>query len=129
MKRGALMTPCPTLTPILPDGPRKNPPNARGFQPRTFAGTALRTSHDNRSGRDSPGFEKDLPVDFDLFAEDTAAIDAAAHHPIDPAVAVISAAVPILPEVRPNPEITTTTEPALRVGPLEQIFSQKLIRQ
>jgi hypothetical protein len=41
-------------------------------------------------------------LDLDLFAEDAAAIDAAAHHPIGTAVAVIGAAVAILAEGAPE---------------------------
>jgi hypothetical protein len=37
-------------------------------------------------------------VDFDLFAEDAAAIDAASDHPVDEPVAVIGAGVAVLPE-------------------------------
>src|SRR6185437_16881345 len=37
-------------------------------------------------------------LNLDLFAEDAAAIDAATHHPIDAAMAVIGAAVAVLPE-------------------------------
>ena len=39
-----------------------------------------------------------MPSRFELFADDTAAIDAAAHHPIDAAVAAIGAAVVVLRE-------------------------------
>jgi hypothetical protein len=44
--------------------PYTNPNSARRTPAERRAGTAKRTSHDRRSGRDSPGFEKDLPGRF-----------------------------------------------------------------
>src|SRR6202051_4922519 len=41
-------------------------------------------------------------LDLDLSAEHAAAIDAAAHHPVDAAVAVIGAAIPVLAEGAPE---------------------------
>jgi hypothetical protein len=77
---------------------REDPLNARGFQSKH----ALEHPCEHRTviGQNGivPVLKKASPVDFDLFAKDTAAIDAASRHPVDAAVAVIGAAVAILPE-------------------------------
>jgi hypothetical protein len=72
-----------------------------------------------------PVLKKICQVDFDLFAENTAAIYAPSTSPIDPC----RGRDPRSPEDRPNPDITTPTEPVLGIGLLEQIFSQRLIRK
>src|SRR6202163_4741475 len=77
---------------------RKNPLNARGFQPEH----ALEQpgEHGTIVGQDRivAILKKVCLLDLDLFAENTAAIDAAAHHPVDAAVTVIGAAVAVLPK-------------------------------
>jgi hypothetical protein len=104
---------------------RKNPSNARGSQPKHAL--AQPCEHRMIVGQDGivPVLKKICQVDFDLFAENTAAINAPRPLPNRPC----HGRDPRSPEDRPNPEITTTTEPALRIGPLEQIFFQRLIRK
>jgi hypothetical protein len=62
---GALMSPCPTPTPIRPDGP---PPKHALEQP---------SEHRTIVGQDGivPVLKKICRVDYDLFAENTAAIN------------------------------------------------------
>ena len=105
--------------------PRKNPSNASGSQPKHAL--AQPCEHRMIVGQDGivPVLKKICQVYFDLFAENTAAINAPSPSPIDPC----RGRDPRSPEDRPNPEITTTTEPALGIGPLEQIFFQRLIRK
>src|ERR1700723_2011347 len=76
----------------------ENALNARWFQPVH----ALEQPCEHRTiigqNRIVPVLKKIGLVDLDLRAEDAAAIDSASHHPVDAAVAMIGAAVAILPE-------------------------------
>ena len=116
------MTLCPTPTLIRPDGPPQKSVQRSRLSAETRAG-----EHRMIVGQDGivPVLKKICQVDFDPFAENTAAINGPSPSPIDPC----RGRDPRSPEDRTNPEITTTTEPALGIGPLEQIFSQRLIRK
>src|SRR5260221_3171522 len=80
----------------------KYPLNARGLQPEHM----LEQPCEHRALIGDHGIiavlEQIRVVDLDLFAEDAAAIDAAAHHPVDAAVAVIGAAVAVLAKGTPK---------------------------
>src|SRR3984893_14734797 len=77
---------------------RKNPLNTRGLEPEH----ALEQAGEHRTivgqNRIVAVLKKVCLVDFDLLAEHAAAIDAASHHPIDAAMAVIGAAVAVFAE-------------------------------
>ncbi len=77
---------------------------------RRHAGSGRRRTPGNRSTPESRGSGTARRLgDLDLLAGHAPAIDAAAHHPIDAAMAVIGAAVAILAESAAELEITTTT--------------------
>src|SRR5258708_18155494 len=77
---------------------RKNPLNARGFQPEHALEQPGKHGTIVGQNRIVAVLKKVCLLDFDLFAENTAAIDAAAQYPVDAAVAVIGAAVAVLPK-------------------------------
>src|SRR5580658_8432196 len=76
----------------------ENPLNARLFQPEH----ALKQPCEHRTIIGQNGIVAVLKkidlVDLDLFAEDAATIDAAAHHPVDAAVPMIGAMIAVFPE-------------------------------
>src|SRR5260370_16887756 len=76
----------------------KNPLHACGFQPEYAMAQAREHRPVVGQNRIVAVWKQACLLDLDLFAEDAAAIDAASHHPIDAAVAVIGAAVAILAE-------------------------------
>src|ERR1700730_511926 len=75
---------------------RKNPLNARGFQPEHALEQPGEHGTIIGQNRIVAVLKKVCLLDLDLFAENTAAIDAAAQHPVDAAVAVVGAAVAVL---------------------------------
>src|SRR5260370_12921375 len=76
----------------------KNPLNARGFQPEHALEQPGEHGTIVGQNRIVAVLKKVCLLDLDLFAEDTAAIDAAAQYPVDAAMAVIGAAVAVLPK-------------------------------
>src|ERR1700676_3122073 len=81
---------------------REDPLNARGFQPEHALEQPCEHRTIIRQDRIVAVLKKVGLVDLHLFANDAAAIDAASHHPVDAAVAMIGAAVAILPEGTPE---------------------------
>src|ERR1700693_3342252 len=79
-------------------GAGENPLNAGCFQP----GHALEQACEHRAvvGQDRiiPVWKDIALIDLDLLAKDATAIDVAAHHPVDAAVAMVGPAVAVLPE-------------------------------
>src|SRR6202165_6087692 len=76
----------------------KNPLHACGFQPEHALEQACEHRPVVGQNRIVAVLKQACLLDLDLFAEDGAPMDAASHHPIDAAVAVIGAAVAILAE-------------------------------
>src|SRR6202451_791305 len=76
--------------------------NARLFQPEHAMEQAGKHRTIIGQNRIVPVLKKIGLVDLDLLAEDAAAIDSASHCPVDAAVAMISAAVAVLPESAPE---------------------------
>src|SRR6202158_2177418 len=81
---------------------REDPLNARGLQPEHALEQPCEHRTIIRQDRIVAVLKKVGLVDLHLFSNDAAAIDAASHHPVDTAVAVIGAAVAILPEGAPK---------------------------
>src|ERR1700688_3565788 len=77
---------------------RKDPLNAGGLQPEhVLEQTCEHGAIVSQNGIVAV-LKKAGLVYFDLFAQDTAAVDPASHHPVHAAVAMIGAAVAIFPE-------------------------------
>lgn len=76
----------------------EDPLNTRGFQPEHPLEQAREHGTVVSENGIVPVLEKVCLVDFDLFADDAATIDAASHHPIDAAMPVIGAPVTVLTE-------------------------------
>src|ERR1700676_5116635 len=77
---------------------RENPLNARGFQSEHTLEQACEHRAVVGQNRIIPVLKEICLIDLDLFAKDATAIDAAAHHPVDAAVAMVGPAVAVLPE-------------------------------
>src|ERR1700692_2213544 len=83
-------------------GAGENPLNAGCFQPQHALEQAFEHSAVVRQNRVIPVLKEICLIDLDLFAKDATAIDAAAHHPVDAAVAMVGPAVGVLPEGTPE---------------------------
>src|SRR6266478_2392091 len=76
----------------------ENTLNARGIKPVHALEKACKHRTIVCQNRVVAVLEQTGLIDLDLFAEDTATIDSAAHHPIDAAVTMVGAAVAVLAE-------------------------------